>query len=194
MKARRVKNLDPGTSLGENAARIVRVRLRELTSFAPKAVRPENAREQHDMRIAAKRLRYILEVTDVCFGPAASKARRRARDLQDIIGELHDCDEMLPRVESHIRKLREDDLAAVRGWAAGAPDLDPGLAAKTPNRANYRGLQVLAVYFEARRAVLHDRLLEFWTAQERDGTWDRLDREAKAVLAGEQVAGAEAEA
>ena len=38
MKARPVKKLDPAGSLGENAARIVRVRLAEVIAFTPKAL------------------------------------------------------------------------------------------------------------------------------------------------------------
>ena len=40
MKARRVKRLDPATSLEENAARIVAVRLDEMRSFMPRALEP----------------------------------------------------------------------------------------------------------------------------------------------------------
>ena len=58
MKARAVKKLDPEAPLAENAARIIRVRLDELRSLAPKALEPDRDRAQHDLRIAAKRLRY----------------------------------------------------------------------------------------------------------------------------------------
>lgn len=183
MKARRVKKLDPAGPLAENAARIVRVRLDELRSFAPAALRAEAADEQHDMRIAAKRLRYILEATEFCFGNAGAVARRRARDLQDILGELHDCDVMEPRVARHVAELRSADAAAVREQAGAAPDLDPALAARAPHRTAYRGLEVLSVYVEARRALLFDRFSEFWREQESAGTWRRLERAAERTLA-----------
>jgi hypothetical protein len=175
VKARQVKKLDPQRSLGENAARIVQVRLDEMTAFAPRALAGKT-KAQHDMRIAAKRLRYVLEVTDFVFGKPADTARRRARDLQDILGEIHDCDVMLPRVRDHQKRLQRSDAATVRERAGRAPDLDPRLVARAPSRTAYRGLDVLAVYLEARRELLEDRFADFWKRQEQTGTWVRLQR------------------
>jgi hypothetical protein len=175
MKARPVKKLDPSRSLGENAARIIQVRLDEMIAFAPRAL-DGKTKAQHDMRIAAKRLRYVLEVTGFCFGRPADTARRRARDLQDILGEIHDCDVMLPRVREHLKQLQRGDAKAVREKADKAPDLDPRLAALAPHRTAYRGLDVLAVYLEARRKLLSDRFEAFWRRQEETGTWKRLER------------------
>ena len=178
MKARKVKKLDPARPLDENAGRIVLVRLGELRSFVPLALEPESSEQQHDMRIAAKRLRYILETTGFCFG-AGAEARRRARDLQEVLGELHDCDVMLPRVDEHLAELRAQDAESVRARAAGADDLDPALAARAPHRTAYRGLGVLAVYVAARRRLLHDRFREVWAEQQRAGVWERLERAAE---------------
>jgi hypothetical protein len=176
MKARRVKRLDPRTSLGENAARIVSVRLKELRSFVPAALEPGASLQQHDMRIAAKRLRYALETTGFCFGRPAQTALRRTKDLQDLLGEIHDCDVMLPRIELHVAELRAKDALVVRKRAGNAASLDPGLATQTRHRTSYRGLAVLAVFTQARRELLFDRFVAFWEEQDRLGTWDRLER------------------
>jgi hypothetical protein len=182
VKARPVKKLDPTASLSENAARIVLVRLDEMRSFAPKAIDRRKVKAQHDMRIAAKRLRYVLEATEFCFGRAGETARRRARDLQDILGELHDCEVMLPRVQQHLSELRAADSGAIKERAGDAPDLDPQLVRLASHRTAYRGLESLAVYFEARRELLFDRFTEFWARQEEKGTWDRLERAAQRQL------------
>jgi hypothetical protein len=176
MKAKRVKRLDPQASLEENAARIVSVRLDELRSFVPGALDPANSTAQHDMRIAAKRLRYILEATGFCFGKPAHNAARRARDLQGLLGDVHDCDVMLPMVDAHIAELRAEDAAAVRAKAGPAANLDPRLVSRARHRTAYRGLDVLTVYLQARRDLLFERFLGFWQEQEEAGTWDRLER------------------
>jgi CHAD domain-containing protein len=97
MKARRVEGLDPAAPLRPNAARIVRTRLDELRSFAEEALEPKATVAQHDMRIAAKRLRYVLEIAGSCFDEEAEHARKAAKALQGVLGEIHDCDVMLPR-------------------------------------------------------------------------------------------------
>jgi hypothetical protein len=183
LKAKRVKKLDPSEPLADNAARIVRVRLDEMGSFASRALEPGAVRAQHDMRIAAKRLRYVLETTAFCFGRPAEVARRRARDLQDVLGELHDCDVMLPLVQRHLAELRDADAAAVRIWAGEADDLNPELAAHAPHRTSYRGLDTLIVYLQARRSLLFDRFRALWADQERAGTWKALERAISRRLA-----------
>src|SRR5919197_1313068 len=130
VKARPVKKLDPSTPLIENAARIVAVRLDEMRSFTADALEPDQSRAQHDMRIAAKRLRYILETTGFCFGRHAKVAARSARELQDVLGEVHDCDVTLPLVEAHLADLRAADADAIRARAGDARDIDPALAAR----------------------------------------------------------------
>jgi CHAD domain-containing protein len=97
VRPREVEGLDPAAPLRPNAARIVRTRLDELLSLAPAALEPPAATAQHNLRIAAKRLRYVLEITGPCFGPEAKAARDAARRLQGVLGEIHDCDVMLPR-------------------------------------------------------------------------------------------------
>jgi CHAD domain-containing protein len=49
------------------------------------------------MRIAAKRLRYVLEIVGACVGAEGEAAREACRHLQSALGELHDCDLMLQR-------------------------------------------------------------------------------------------------
>ena len=179
MKARRVKNLDPAAALDQNAARIIGSRLEELRSFGPEALVPEATVAQHDMRIAAKRLRYVIEVTGFCFGEPAQAARRRARDLQDLLWEIHDCDLMMPRVQSEIERLRTEDARALLLMAGGAEDLDPGLVGEAPNRTAYRGLELLGVHLRARRALLFERFRDFWLAEATRTAWAELERAAE---------------
>ncbi len=114
MKARKVKGLDPDGTLADNAQRIVNVRLAELLSFTPAALDPDEVEALHDMRIAAKRLRYVLELTKPALGEPAGKGARTMKRLQDVLGEIHDCDVMLPRLRRHEAVDAAVELAARR--------------------------------------------------------------------------------
>jgi CHAD domain-containing protein len=91
-----VNGLDPDAPLRGNAALILETRLDELRSLAATALEPSASTAQHDTRIAAKRLRYLLEIVGGCFGDEAEVAHDAAKQLQGVLGDLHDCDVMLP--------------------------------------------------------------------------------------------------
>jgi CHAD domain len=175
LKARRVKGLDPDGALADNAERIVRVRLDELCGFMPTAADPAEVVALHDMRIAAKRLRYILEVTGQCFGPYAKNATKMAKELQDLLGELHDCDVQIPETEEFAARLQAADAAALRAAAGDAPDLDPALLKQAPHARDHAGVAALLAHLRARRLLLFDRFLELWADYERKGFRARLE-------------------
>jgi CHAD domain-containing protein len=176
VKAREVKGLDPAGPLADNVERIARTRLDELFAFVPAVLDPQNVRELHDMRIAAKRLRYVLELTEHLFGPYTATAVRRTKELQGLLGDMHDCDEMLPRIRRLLAAEQAAETEALRARARqGARDLDPALARDAPRADAWRGLHAFAAWLEARRAVLHDAFLEQWTELSRAGFRARLE-------------------
>jgi hypothetical protein len=176
MKARKVKGLEPGGSLVANMQRVIVVRIDELFGFMPAALDPGNVEELHDMRIAAKRLRYLLELSEPLFGAPAKRGAKAVKDLQDLLGEIHDCDELMPLVDRHVAGLRTEDAAAVVASAPpGAEDLDPVLSKDAPNRSRYRGLELLLVHTRARRDLLHARFVQEWQVLDERGFRDELE-------------------
>ena len=175
MKPGKVKHLDPDGPLADNAERIVSARLDELWSFVPAVLDPANVEELHEMRIAAKRLRYVLEVTaESCFGPYAVAAEKRIKRLQDLLGEIHDCDVQYPRVDALRRELEGEAASQLRELAEGSADLDPALVSSLQTSEEERGLVTLATYLRARRELLYDQFVTMWNDIERDGLRARL--------------------
>jgi len=132
VKPRKVKHLDPAASFGANAARIVAVRSQEVLDLAEKAQDPAKVKALHDLRIAAKRLRYVLELTGA--GGTESQVKRLKR-LQDLLGEIHDCDVQLPPLRALAREAPEREAV---------------------------GLRTLAVRLATRRAELFERFHQGW--------------------------------
>lgn len=175
MKPGKVKHLDPDGPLADNAERIVSARLDELWSFVPAVLDPANVEELHQMRIAAKRLRYVLEVTaESCFGPYAVASEKRIKRLQDLLGEIHDCDVQYPRVDALRRELEGEAASQLRELAEGSADLDPALVSSLRTSEEERGLVTLATYLRARRELLYDQFVTMWNDIERDGLRARL--------------------
>jgi hypothetical protein len=175
VKARKVKDLDPAEPLADNAERIVRVRLDEMCGFMPQAADPSEVVALHDMRIAAKRLRYILEITAPIFGDYASTAVRLTKDVQDLLGEIHDCDVQIPEVQAFLDELVADDARQLVAAAGAAQDLDPSAVRKAAHRNDHAGLVALLVHLRARRELLYNRFLELWQEYERKGYRARLE-------------------
>jgi len=71
VKARKVK-LDPDAPLDESLRTIFSVRLDELHSFDP-----SDPAGLHDLRIAAKRVRYLLETAEPVFGKPAARGVKK---------------------------------------------------------------------------------------------------------------------
>ena len=159
MKARKVK-VDPDAGFGESILAILSARLDELYSFDP-----AEPGDLHDMRIAAKRVRYLLETAEPVFGEPAKRGVKTMKQLQDILGDIHDCDELLPLVEEHVEKLRAEDAAA-------AAAKDP-----LPNRRKYRGLEALRAHTVAERERLYARFARKWAKLGREAFRARLEVE-----------------
>jgi CHAD domain-containing protein len=141
MKARKVKGLDPDGTLEDNARRLVATRAQEVLDLAAGAQDPAAVKTLHDLRIAAKRLRYLLELTGPsCLGPSSQRLVKDLRGLQDVLGEIHDCDVQLPRLRELARAAPEEQA---------------------------RGLRSLAIHFATRRAELFERFHARWPELER---------------------------
>ena len=118
-------------------ARIVRVRTEELFSHAADVLDTEDIERVHDMRVASRRLRAVLEIFAACFPKAEySSVLRDVKRLADALGERRDPD-------VHI--------AAMETFAAGQPVANrPGIARLTEDLRSRqaRGNEILAAELE----------------------------------------------
>ena len=164
VKARKVKGLDPAGALADNAERIVAVRLDELCAFAPRVLDPAEVEALHDMRIAAKRLRYVLEVTGELLRPLRRTAGQAHEGAPGPPGRDPRLRRARPaRARALVDELRDADVAAV--LAGGEP----------AHGEDFRGLELLVVRTRARREAALRPVPRVWTDLEREGFRARLE-------------------
>jgi CHAD domain-containing protein len=126
VKAKRVKGIDCNATTLENAQRVIETRLEEMLSFAPWVDDKANIEEIHNLRIAAKRLRYSLELFRFALPSGAGGLIDEVKEIQEHIGNMRDADVMIARVlgtissdiEQRKEKLLEIATAVDRGTVA----------------------------------------------------------------------------
>src|SRR5919112_2754991 len=86
-------DVTPGEPYRRAGARIVRVRAGELFGHADGVLDTGDIERVHDMRVASRRLRAVLEIFAPCFPPAELKGvLGDVKQLADALGERRDPD------------------------------------------------------------------------------------------------------
>jgi CHAD domain-containing protein len=86
-------HVDPFEPYALAAARVVRVRAGELFDHAEGVLDTSDIERVHDMRVASRRLRAVLEIFEPCFPQGDFKtALRDVKALADALGERRDPD------------------------------------------------------------------------------------------------------
>lgn len=94
-KARELRKLDCQASTGQNARYIARTRLEEVYEWGQYVDTPYSSKELHSLRIAAKRLRYTLEMFEDILPETSGAIIDELSQLQDELGLLHDSDVLI---------------------------------------------------------------------------------------------------
>ena len=86
---------------------IILERLKELEKLSNGLFRPFEVETLHEMRIAAKRLRYALELFQQCWGRSIASYAKRAARMQTALGDVHDCDVWIESFGNEINSARK---------------------------------------------------------------------------------------
>lgn len=90
---------------------IILARFRELEGMSRSLYQPFVTEPLHRMRIAAKRLRYSIELYTQCWGEQLAPFAKEVGRLQESLGELHDCDVWLEELAERLEVLHRSDAA-----------------------------------------------------------------------------------
>jgi CHAD domain-containing protein len=147
--ARKIPGLVPDATFREAAANAVEVRAEEVFAFRDRVLDITDIEGVHDMRVATRRLRAVMEIFAVCFPPHQHRrALNDVKRLADVLGERRDPDVMIDGFEAIAAKLSPGDRSGIN-------HLERRLRAEQAE-ANDR---VAAILGEIDRDRLRERLL-----------------------------------
>lgn len=131
-----------------------------LLGFQPFVDHPESILELHDMRIAAKRLRYTLELFAPLYKDGFKSWLKSLKEVQDLLGYMHDCDvwlEFIPEFVEDEKKLTKDYFGNLTGFKKILPGIE--------------------IFLENRKSDRQRRFQEFnlvWHRLEGKSAWEKL--------------------
>ena len=129
---------------------------------------PDDTEGHHMARIAAKKLRYTLEVYRPLYPDRLKSSLLHIKKLQESLGTLHDCDvwaQFLAGVVAQRHQvLSEQDTSRALANDLGEPPLEPDIVQLLLDRKNERD----AIYRE---------LLASWEDAKSHNVWERLHNE-----------------
>jgi hypothetical protein len=129
------KELSP--ALYQLAYTIINEKLNDFLAYEVYLRRPDNTAMLHAMRIAAKRLRYAMEIFAPIYPDELTQPLQAARKSQQILGDIHDCDVwiiFLPGFEEKERKR----IQKFYGHNRPLYRITPGIQYFLENRKNAR--------------------------------------------------------
>ena len=186
-KAKAITYLDAQAPVAVNARLIARQRLAELYQWEPAVDDPADIRGLHDMRIAAKRLRYTFEVFEEVLPASGKTIVEELTRIQDELGALHDSDVMIALLQMRLSN-GQSDRAVENGAGANQPPshakplVSTEMAAyllgphATPTEEQRRGLEAFLRQQEELREQRYNAFHQHWRQlQERDFRREVLD-------------------
>jgi CHAD domain-containing protein len=144
-KAQPIEGLHAGMPFVEAAALTVRVRADELFAHAEGVLDTRDIDRVHDMRVATRRLRAVLEIYAACFPPDALKTvLKDVKALADGLGARRDPDVQLEDLASFAAALNGADAAGIdlfAGRLRAAQAEGNAVLAEALDRAERHGLR-----------------------------------------------------
>ena len=190
-KPRPVHGLRPRGRLRPNARRILAVRIEEVWSYERVVQTPDAITELHDMRIACKRLRYLLEIFSVAFSDDLEPYIDQVKELQDLLGDIHDRDVQVPALQEHLAWLERREAEAAQRLLArrvaraadGNGGQDPEVALRAFRRSFARGrraderpgVHALIAALRRERVELYARFVAEWRTMRQERFRARLE-------------------
>ncbi|NYT20827.1 MAG: CHAD domain-containing protein [Methanomicrobiales archaeon] len=143
------------------AQKTISSRIADLLSYEPFVHDAGAVTRHHEMRIAAKRLRYTLETFSGFYSDALRPSLRQVRALQDVLGQVHDCDVWIGYLPMVLQGLHTRDPDHT-GELCMPVDRHPGISGLLEDR-------------KRERARLYREFVEMWEGLRNGGFFEALE-------------------
>lgn len=161
-----VRGLDPNAPVSVNARAILRVRIAEFYHYQPIVADDRATPELHQLRIAAKRLRYTLELFSDTFGESGLVQIERVKAIQEVLGNLHDCDVRIMMIEDELVELAGEQMQDLNRMLGTFPEEElrslTSSALRPPPDDPRRGLIALLSRQHSARRAAYAEFLKLW--------------------------------
>jgi CHAD domain-containing protein len=118
-KARDIERLHASMPFAEAAAATVAVRAEELFEHAEDVLDMSDIERVHDMRVASRRLRAVLEIYAPCFpGDQYKPVLKEVKALADALGARRDPDVLLAQLDKLEAALPKMNAPGIEAFAA----------------------------------------------------------------------------
>lgn len=104
-----VKDSKAGAAFSAHRSSMISKRVNRVFSFRSYVHEPACLKELHLLRIAAKNLRYTLEIFQPWYGAKIDRFIRSSRDIQDVLGDFRELDVLVEFLSEVGRLRRQDD-------------------------------------------------------------------------------------
>lgn len=101
--AKKDKEQEAATSFRQAGRDIISAGFDDTQKLSASLHQPHGEKRLHRMRIAAKRLRYAVELFAHCWGESLVPFAEEIADMQGHLGELHDCDVWIATLGARLR-------------------------------------------------------------------------------------------
>jgi len=191
-KAKSVAGIEAQASTAKNAHIIARTRLEEMIMWGRYAHDPQRSNELHDLRIAAKRLRYTLEIFSDVLPKETNSIIAEVTQIQEELGNLHDSDVMIALLNLCLRQQQsENNSGEAQHKNNGEQAYEAAVAAQqqagkhlinnvelltylldartAPSHAQHEGLECLLVNTQQQRKEAYEAFRAHWDQLQEQG-------------------------
>lgn len=148
-------------------------KLEDLLGYEASLVDTEAEHEHHAMRIAAKGLRYTMEICKPAYAGQLDEFITATKRVQTLLGDLHDCDVWI----EHLQALLEEERSRI----------ERHYGHDGPLKRLKTGIDFLQEERRQQRQQAFEELVVYWRELQEQAVWERLTGMVQSFAAGSPV-------